>query len=303
MKILKFLAYTFGLIAYGLLCSCIALCINDEAIVSKIESNLGDNLGDFMSGTIGIFLAFVSTIFLFITFKAQQKQSKEAKDDAFRARFEGTFFNMLSMYYNVRAEGDKQIRQFSKCGSNNMSEFYVRFKQYYSEMLKRNEDFASAMIALEEDPMPKTKMQTALYDLGNLYDEYVKEQECNAGFYFRYVHNLILFVLKHWEGKSEDIHTYLNFIQSEMSDEELGLLFYDCISNKGQDKNHQYRFKQNLDDNSFLENVSEQTLLSRTHYKLFPKTNFRFLNDDERKLVVVTSQHDIELTPLKRYKG
>ena len=46
MKILKFLAYTFGLIAYGLLCSCIALCINDEAIVSKIESNLGDNLGD-----------------------------------------------------------------------------------------------------------------------------------------------------------------------------------------------------------------------------------------------------------------
>lgn len=285
MKVLKYLAYVFVFIAYGLLCSYIALCINDEAIASKIESNLGDNLGDFMSGTIGIFLAFVSTIFLFITFRAQQKQSKEAKDDAFRARFEGTFFNMLSMYYNVRAEGDKQIRQFSKCGSNNMSEFYVRFKDYYNEALNRKNDFSSAMIALEENTIPETKIKTALYDLGNLYDEYVKEQECNAGFYFRYVHNLISFVLKHWEGKSEDIHTYLNFIQAEMSDEELGLLFYDCISNKGQDKNHQYRFKQNLDDNSFLENVSEQTLLSRTHYKLFPKTNFRFLNDDERKLV------------------
>lgn len=286
MKILKFLAYAFGFIAYGLLCSCIALSISNEDIVSKIESNLGDNFGDFMSGTIGIFLAFVSTIFLFITFKAQQEQSKEAKDDAFRARFEGTFFNMLSMYYNVRAEGDKQIRQFSKCGSNNMSEFYVRFKEYYNEALNRKNGFSSSMIALEEEVIPETKMKTALYDLGNLYDEYVDAQGCNAGFYFRYVHNLISFVLKHWEGNPEDIHTYLNFIQAEMSDEELGLLFYDCISNKGQDKNHQYRFKQNLDDNSFLENISEQTLLSRTHYQLFPKTNFRFLNDDERKLVV-----------------
>ena len=286
MKVLRYLAYGFVFIAYGLLCSYIALCIKDEAIISKIESNFGDNFGDFMSGTIGIFLAFVSTIFLFITFKAQQKQSQEAKDDAFRARFEGTFFNMLSMYYNVRAEGDKQIRQFSKYGSNNMNEFYVRFKEYYNEALNRKNDFSSSMMALEEEVIPETKMKTALYDLGNLYDEYVDEQGGNAGFYFRYVHNLISFVLKHWEGNPEDIHTYLNFIQAEMSDEELGLLFYDCISNKGQDKNHQYRFKQNLDDNSFLENISENTLLSRTHYKLFPKTNFRFLNDDERKLVV-----------------
>lgn len=54
----------------------------------------------------------------------------------------------------------------------------------------------------------------------------------------------------------------------------------------GQDKNHQYRFKHYLDDNSFLENISEETLLSRAHYRLFPKTNFSFLNDDERKQVI-----------------
>lgn len=71
-----------------------------------------------------------------------------------------------------------------------------------------------------------------------------------------------------------------------MSDEELGLLFYNSISNMGQDKNHQYRFKHYLDDNSFWENISEETLLSRAHYRLFPKTNFSFLNDDERKQVI-----------------
>lgn len=166
-----------------------------------------------------------------------------------------------------------------------MNEFYLKFKDYYNQTLSENKDFALAMKALEENNIYETQQKTALYDIGNLFDEFVKEQGCNAGFYFRYVHNLVSFVLRHWKGKMEDIHTYLNFIQAEMSDEELGLLLYDSISNKGQDKNHQYRFKQNMDENSFLENISEQTLLSRSHYKLFPKTNFRFLNDDERKLV------------------
>lgn len=285
MKTLKYVAYILVFVATCLLFSYIFISVIDEEVISKIEDNLGDNIGDFLSGTVGIVLAFVSTIFLFLTFNAQQKQSKEAKDDAFRTRFEGTFFNMLSMYYNVRSEGDKQICQFSKSGSKNMSEFYVRFKDYYLETIGSNNDFAMAMNALDENDILETKYKTALHDLGNLYDEYVKEQGCNAGFYFRYVHNLISFVIKHWEGRKDDIHTYLNFIQSEMSDEELGLLFYNSISNMGQDKNHQYRFKQYLDDNSFLENISEQTLLSRTHYKLFPKTNFSFLNDDERKIV------------------
>lgn len=285
MKYLKFFAYILVIVAFCIASSYITLCIIDENLRKEIVCNLGNNIGDFLWGTIGIILTFVSTLFLFLTFNAQQQQNKEAKEDALRARFEGTFFNMLSMYYNVKNEGDKQICQFSRLGSKSMSDFYVGLKRYYRDTLSNDKDYVSAMKALEEKDIQETKYKTALYDLGHLYDEYVKEQGCNAGFYFRYVHNLVAFVLKHWDGKKEDIHTYLNFIQAEMSDEELGLLFYDSISNKGQDKNHKYRFKQNLDDNSFLENISEQTLLSRTHYKLFPKTNFRFLNDDERKLV------------------
>ena len=285
MRILKILAYVLLAVAFVVTAFCIAWCIKDARVVDFITNNLGHNIGDFLSGTIGTLLTFVSTIFLFLTFNSQQKQFKETKSDSYRTRFEGTFFNMLSMYYNVRAEADKQINLFTKGKSKNMSDFYKGFKEYYLTALSINPDFASAMHYMEGNDILKAQLQTALYDLGNLYDEYVKEKKCNAGFYFRYVHNLIAFVLRHWKESSEDIHTYLNFIQAEMSDDELGLLFYDSISNKGQDKKHRYKFKQNLDDNSFLENISEQALLSRVHYKLFPKTNFRFLNDDERQLV------------------
>lgn len=286
MRILKYVAYVLAYVASCMVCSYLALCVMNKDILSVVKTNLCNNIGDFISGTVGIILTFVSTIFLFLAFNAQQKQSKEAKDDAFRARFEGTFFNMLSMYYNVRAESDKQICQYSKCGSNSMGEFYVQFKDYYHKALERDVEFASAVEVLKKKDILETKYSTALYDLGNVYDEYIKQQGCNAGFFFRYVHNLISFVLKHWKGRNEDIHMYLNFIQAEMSDEELGLLFYNSISKNGQDKNHMYRFKQNMDDNSFLENISESALLSREHYKLFPRTNFRFLNDDEQKSVI-----------------
>lgn len=189
------------------------------------------------------------------------------------------------MYYNVRSEADKQIAQSSKYSSKNLSDFYVRFKEYYKQRLSENSDWADAMKLLAKDELLETQYKTAIFDLGDLYDQYIKDQGCNAGFYFRYVHNLVSFVLNHWKDDNKDIHMYLNFIQAQMSDEELALVFYDCISNKGQDKKHKYTFKQNLDDYSFLENISESTLINRNHYKIFPKTVFRFLNDDEKKQI------------------
>ena len=42
-----------------------------------------------------------------------------------------------------------------------------------------------------------------MYDLGHAYDEYVESQGCNAGFFFRYIHNLITFVIHHWGDKKQ----------------------------------------------------------------------------------------------------
>lgn len=192
------------------------------------------------------------------------------------------------MYFKVRAEADKQIEISSRLGSKNMKDFYGEFKNYYKQELAKNSNFVEAMNVWENESILETQYQTAIYDLGSLYDFYVQTQGCNAGFYFRYVHNLITFVIGHWKSQKEDIHTYLNFIQAQMSDEELALVFYDCISNKGLDKKRKFTFKQNLDDYSFLENISDSVLIDRCHYKIFPKTIFRFLNDDERKKVLIT---------------
>lgn len=285
MKYIKFLAYVLPVAAFSLIVVYATLALSDSYVCSVIKENLTNNIGDFSWGTIGIFLTFASTLFMYFTFNFQQKQFKETKEDAFRTRFEGTFFNMISMLYNVRAEADKQIANSTNDKQSNLKSFYISFKKEYEEHIKADSDFAHAMKILEENNVLPTEYRTAIYDLGAFYDQFVLEQKCNAGFYFRFIHNLITFVLRQWNGNPNDIHMYLNFIQAQMSDEELALVFYDSISNKGLDKNRQYTFKNNLDEYSFLENVSESTLLSRCHYKIFPKTMFGFLNEDERKKI------------------
>ena len=285
MKYLKYLAYFLLITAMIIIVAYVTLSLSDSAVCGSIKTNLSTNIGDFSWGTIGILLTFISTLFMFLTFNFQQRQFKETKDDAFRTRFEGTFFNMISMLYNVRTQADRQIAYSKKDEKANLKSFYISLKKKYEEKIKADPDFAHAMNDMEKENVLSTEIQTALYDLGDFYDKYVQEQKCNAGFYFRFVHNLVTFVLLHWKGSPNDIHMYLNFIQAQMSDEELALVFYDSISNKGLDKNRRYTFKNNLDEYSFLENIPESILLRRCHYKIFPKTIFCFLNEDERKKI------------------
>lgn len=251
----------------------------------KLFEQLSSNIGDFMTGTVGIFLTLVSTLFLFVTFALQRKQFYESQKDAYRTRFEGTFFNILSMLYNVRAEVNKQINASSRIHCPDMGSFYYELKNYYVQTLRSNKDFAHSMNLFRQDNTADTQYKTAVLDLGRFYDSYVREQGCNAGFYFRFIHNLVSFVIGHWKDSPQDIHKYLNFIQAQLSDEELALIFYDSISDLGLDKEHKYTFKENLDKNSFLENISSEVLLAREHYKVFPRTRFRFLNADELKKV------------------
>lgn len=151
MRFLKCFAYILAEIAIIAATSYITICMTNTALYKEIAHNLSTNIGDFLGGTIGVVLTFISTIFLFLTFKFQQSQYKETKDDAFRARFEGTFFNMLSMYYNVRGEADKQILQSSKIGSKNLKEFYQGYQAFYKKEMLVSHDFADAMKLLEKD--------------------------------------------------------------------------------------------------------------------------------------------------------
>lgn len=251
----------------------------------EIVTQMKLGFGDLIAGTVGILLSFAATLFLFVTFKEQRKQSSENHIDAEKDRFESTFFNLLSMLYQVRENVNKEIALCTNNGMKSIKEFYNGFKVYYLEQADTEEQ-KEIMTYLSKSQLNIVEHENLECYLGKLYENYIRIKACNVNYYYRYVFNMINFVIGQWEhaNKGEThVHKYLNFIQAQMSDEELALIFYDVISHYGLDTNYSHQFKEMIDTYGFLENINPNILLDRKHHIVFPKTKFRFLSIDEKE--------------------
>lgn len=78
-------------------------------------------------------------------------------------------------------------------------------------------------------------IEAARNEIGLYYKEYVDSTEGNIGYFFRYIFNTVKFV-KEQDGNIIKKQRYINLLQSQLSDEELALLFYDAISPYGKNK-------------------------------------------------------------------
>lgn len=281
--LLTIFASLIGIIAIIVFIYYSVLTIND--LRNAPECQRASNFGDFMSGTVGILLLIVSTIFLFVTFRLQRSQFELSMKDSYMTRFEGTFYNLLSMLYSVRNEVCKELDMESKGQIKNFSDYYEILRNSYRVKIKDDANFENLMKHFSAKKMIPAERDVAIDELGTLYENFVLTSGCSVGFYFRFIYNLINFVVEKWQKEPQEIHKYLNFIQSQMSDEELSLLFYDGLSLYGLDKNKKRTFQSVLDKYGFLENIPSNKLLSRSHYKIYECTRFKFLNSDELKSV------------------
>lgn len=266
----------------GLMWIGFAGCETFDGFRSTLLSQMKGSLGDILAGTLGVCLSFSATLFMVVTFKEQRKQFQEQFRQSNRERFENTFFNMLSMFQDVRANVEKHL--LNKQNGQSVGEYYAELKNYY-EGRRKTTPVAMMEKILSDDDITEVELEKAEEELGKVYHDYAEVHSGSIGYFFRYVHNMINFVIEQW-GQSEDgaadVKRYLNLIQAQMSDEELGLIFYDAISVDGLNRNYDKMFKKNLDRYGFLENISSDALFSRNDHKIYRSTVFKFLNAEEQ---------------------
>jgi hypothetical protein len=114
-----------------------------------------------------------------------------------------------------------------------------------------------------------------------VYEFYYNMHKKELGFYFQYLYNIFKYIIEENQNK-EDIRRYLNIVQSQMSSDELGLLFYYALSKYSETKNGEKQFYSWLEEYDFLENMDSDSLMEREHHKYY-KTKFKFLNEEEKK--------------------
>lgn len=251
---------------------------------SNILRQMMSSLGDILAGTVGVCLSFSATIFMVVTFNEQRRQHEEQLRQSTRERFENTFFNMLSMFFNVRETVNRQIAHDTDDQITSIQDYYDGFRRYYANC-QGDGTVNHIERLLTADDLCEADLEQAEECLGEVFANYVSHSACSIGYYYRYVHNLVNFVMRQWcgDGNRDNRKQYLNMIQAQMSDEELGLVFYDAMSCHGLNKMSEKVFKRNLDEESFLENIGEMSLLSRNHHRLYRFTIFKFLDMEEKK--------------------
>ncbi len=72
-----------------------------------------------------------------------------------------------------------------------------------------------------------------------------------------------------------DQHEYINLIQAQLSNHQLAVLFYNCISNISLDSNKAPLVKELYDNYGLFQNIPQPVLVHPSHQKFYPNTCFK----------------------------
>jgi hypothetical protein len=295
----KFLATT-GLII--LIASLLWIIFDDNyfRFFKRIDSKTASELGDFISGFVGIFWTAAGVILIYATFAKQS----ELND---KQQFETTFFNLLNTYHNliqntkdsVDIYNDFKKQEYS--GRAFISAVLSEIKtgldsRPFSQHICKNATIPEINLFLNRHgktkenmdyvPKPEWQIETEMLFLKttNLskefilaqYDFFYNRHQAQLGHIFRFLFNIFKFTIQERE-KYGDHKRYIDLIQAQLSSDELSLLFYNALSNNAKSSEGELKFFNWLDEYNFFENIDKNSLIKEDHNKYYPKTKFKFL--------------------------
>ncbi len=163
--------------------------------------------------------------------------------------FEQTFFHLLFTHNQIVNAIDLTIRDVVKTGRDCFSEFYVTLHGI-SRMNVEKSDYTDELEFAKE-----------------VYKQHYKRFQGDTGHYFLFLYNMVKFVDEKCENA--DPKFYTNLIRAQLSHDELGLLFYHCISVVGENK-----FKTLIEKYGFFKHLPTDTLINEDHLSFYEKNAY-----------------------------
>lgn len=237
---------------------------------NPIDMAATGQVGDFIGGVVGTIFAFIGTIFVFLTLRAQRQQMQ-------KSHFDGVFETLLEQYRQSVSEMKVVHEDISIPGKKHKYEGRQVFLPILEDFNILYGEVAEALLALLKKEHPKKRYLTReecqeavsvaygymFYSVG----EYSKSYEKTLGFsqgqiaylvyknsqhtslhnlhlneilsqYYRNLYHMVLFVDKAYYLTKMEKLQYCDIIRSQMSDYEQILLFYNSMTKLGQAWNH-----------------------------------------------------------------
>ncbi len=280
------LAFTFYLlffIVYGLI---VFYAFRDQ----KHELTQGGLFGD-MFGAINAFFTGLAFLIVALSIIFQLREWEDSRHTQRHFQFENTFFNLLSVLHQVIDSSRRHIRSGGETipieGRRYFQDVFLNFEKRYEDKVlphanRMFEEFRSTEYSRGASPEQVAQKYSANLDellplLKNTYEEFYKEYDANLGHYFRFVYNIVKFIHESFPHEPQLQARYVGLLQAQMSNDEMGLLFYNCLSAHGINTAGQPQFKEWLDEYNFFENIDRRCVFDESYTRLYPKTRFKFL--------------------------
>ncbi len=267
----------------------------------RLDLDKASKLGGFIAGIVGVFWSFAGIILIYATFQEQKKLYIKQK-------FESSFFNMLNIYHDIvnnTKVGEMDGRRFfsyilgklkdgivdqntlskliegdvnnliSDDPKNSRIKIIDSLKDHH---FKQGVNEKSIFEIEEMDKINSSRSQKNELrkdQVNIIYEGIYKDYQSELGYYFRYIFNIFNFVIKE-RKKYDDDKFYINLIQAQMSNDELGLLFYNALSKNARTSKGEYRFFNWLDEYDFFQNIDEKSLFHPSHCEYYPKNKIKF---------------------------
>lgn len=215
--------------------------------------------GDYIGGTIGAIMAFVSALLIYMTYLKQVKFSEEQTYLARKSQFENNLFNMLSTQREIASQLSFKCRDPMDPANTRL---YVGAEaiNHTANIIK------DVMLELGFDPQETNKALFAdlRVKIDELFGRALKPYGISAfGHYFRHLYHTIKFIDK---SGIEDKKKYALLVQAQMSNDELFLLFFNALSNYGYPKLYHFVSKYSLVENLYYRDFDYFKILQRRCY-------------------------------------
>ena len=244
-----------------------------------LSLNSGDwgTFGDFVGGILNPLVAFSAFYWLTVSVLIQKKEfsktaealeetSKAQKEQALtqsRQRFEGTFFQLLSLHQEIVKSIDlynSRTKRTTK-GRDCFKVFYDRFKREFDDTVyclinnveKTNIVGIEKEKAMYRDPEKEALIKPKLKVINSAYLDFYDKNQSEIGHYFRSLYNIAKFI---HTSDIEDKCLYSNLLRAQLSVNEMMLIFYNCLSDLGGNK-----FKPLIEEYSLLKGIPKDLLM------------------------------------------
>ncbi|GAA2858109.1 hypothetical protein GGQ99_002379 [Aminobacter niigataensis] len=252
--------------------------------------------GDFIGGVLNPFLTFLTFLGLLVTIVLQQHEIREARKDAKelefvqkkqmaaqqRQSFEATFFQMLTVHNTIVNSMDVRGSRYSDKSSQAPNKYRLKatnqeyksrdcFQFFTNELHQFYDNYASDN---DLDEVEK---------INQSYSHFWLKHQGDLGHYFRYLFNVVRFIDENAppaDDTTPDKRRYMKLLRAQLSDFELLMIFYNCLTNYGED------FKRYVEQYTLLNNFPPNMEFKPEHKLFFNESAYHEASSDHADTVI-----------------